>query len=145
MDNVNFSVRVGTVVPNNVRIVAVPDTLVEIHPEWRGYDYFVVHDDIVIIDRGHRIVGVVPTEQTGQRTAAGSSVGLSQSMVREVQMKLNQKGFDVGGPDGVMGPRTRDALMQFQRQQGLAASGEIDNETMTALDIGPSTTGQGRP
>jgi localization factor PodJL len=66
-------------------------------------------------------------------------------MVREVQMKLNQKGFDVGGPDGVMGPRTKDALMQFQRQQGLAASGEIDNETMAALDIGPSTTGQGRP
>jgi hypothetical protein len=24
----------------------------------------------------------------------------------------------VGGPDGVMGPRTKDALMQFQRQQG---------------------------
>jgi hypothetical protein len=144
-DNANFSARVGTVVPNDVRIVAVPETLVEIHPEWRDYDYFVVRDDVVIVDHSHRIVGVVSTEQSGQRAPAGSSAGLSQRMVREVQMKLNQKGFDVGTPDGVMGPQTKEALLQFQRQQGLAASGEIDNETMAALDIGPSTTGQGRP
>jgi peptidoglycan hydrolase-like protein with peptidoglycan-binding domain len=63
--------------------------------------------------------------------------------IREAQVKLNQKGFNVGEPDGVMGPKTKDALAQFQRQQGLQASGEIDSETADALGVsgGSSTTG----
>ena len=40
--NVNFTINVGTVVPRTVRVVAVPATLVEIHPAWRGYMYFVM-------------------------------------------------------------------------------------------------------
>lgn len=44
--NVNFSVSVGTVVPSSVHVVAVPAVIVEIHPEWRGYYYFVVGDEI---------------------------------------------------------------------------------------------------
>jgi hypothetical protein len=48
--NVNFSVNVGTVVPRSVRLVAVPSTLVEIHPAWRGYRYFVYEDRIVIVE-----------------------------------------------------------------------------------------------
>ncbi len=35
--NVNFSINVGTVVPRTVHVVAVPATLIEIYPEWRGY------------------------------------------------------------------------------------------------------------
>lgn len=60
VDNVNFSVHVGTVVPRTVRVVEVPSTLVEIHPEWRGYRYFVVHDQIVIVEPDSlRIVAVL--------------------------------------------------------------------------------------
>jgi hypothetical protein len=58
--NVNFSVNVGTVVPRTVRVVAVPATLVEIHPAWRGYMYFVHGDDIIIVEPGSlRIVAVI--------------------------------------------------------------------------------------
>jgi hypothetical protein len=57
--NVNFSINVGTVVPTTVRVVAVPAVIVEIHPEWRGYMYFVVGDEIIIVDRSHRIVAVL--------------------------------------------------------------------------------------
>jgi hypothetical protein len=59
VSNVNFSISVGTTVPNTVHIVAVPTVLVEIHPEWRGYMYFVVGDEIIIVDRNHRIVAVL--------------------------------------------------------------------------------------
>ena len=59
VSNVNFSINVGTVVPRTVRIVAVPATLVEIHPAWRGYMYFVHGDDIIIVEpRTLRIVAV---------------------------------------------------------------------------------------
>lgn len=50
VEKVNFSLNVGTVVPRTVHIVAVPETLVVIHPQWRGYRYFVVGDEIVIVE-----------------------------------------------------------------------------------------------
>jgi hypothetical protein len=58
--NVNFSINVGTVVPRTVRVVSVPPTLVEIHPAWRGFLYFVHGDEIVIVEPGTlRIVAVI--------------------------------------------------------------------------------------
>jgi hypothetical protein len=59
VNNVNFAVRVGTTVPTSVRVVEVPPTLIEIHPQWRGHMYFVVGDEIIIVDRNHRIVAVI--------------------------------------------------------------------------------------
>jgi hypothetical protein len=59
VSNVNFSIRVGTVVPSSVRVVEVAPVLVEIHPEWRGYMYFVVGDEIIIVDRNHHIVAIL--------------------------------------------------------------------------------------
>jgi Protein of unknown function (DUF1236) len=59
VSNVNFSLRVGTVVPTSVRVVEVAPVLVEIHPEWRGYFYFVVGDEIIIVDRNHHIVAIL--------------------------------------------------------------------------------------
>jgi hypothetical protein len=56
---INFNISVGTVVPRSVHFVTVPATLVEIHPEWRGYSYFIVDDEIVIVDaRTMRIIAV---------------------------------------------------------------------------------------
>jgi hypothetical protein len=57
--NVNFSVKVGTTVPTSVRVVAVPQVLVDIYPEYRGHMYFVVGDEIIIVDRNHRIIAVI--------------------------------------------------------------------------------------
>ena len=48
--NVNFDIRIGTVVPRTVRIAPVPVTLVEIEPTWRGYMYFVYADEIIIVE-----------------------------------------------------------------------------------------------
>jgi peptidoglycan hydrolase-like protein with peptidoglycan-binding domain len=101
-----------------------------------------MRDDVVIVDHDHRIVAVMPVGSSAAQRGGGS-VSLSQSEIREVQMKLNQKGFNVGEPDGVMGPKTRDGLAQFQRQEGLKESGNIDSQTADALGISnaPSTTG----
>lgn len=50
VSNVNFDVHVGTVVPRTVHVVEVPETLIRIHPQWRGHRYFVYNDEIIIID-----------------------------------------------------------------------------------------------
>ncbi|UYG04814.1 lytic murein transglycosylase [Halomonas sp. LR3S48] len=48
---------------------------------------------------------------------------LSRSQVQEMQQALNARGFDVGTPDGVMGPNTRAGLREFQRSIGETPDG----------------------
>jgi hypothetical protein len=61
VDRVDFSISVGTVVPRSVRVIALPATVVEIHPAWRGYMYFVHGDEIIVVEPGTlRIVAVLP-------------------------------------------------------------------------------------
>jgi hypothetical protein len=50
LGSVDFALAVGRRVPRSVRFVPVPDAVYEIEPAWRGYDYFEVADQIVIID-----------------------------------------------------------------------------------------------
>ncbi len=59
VNNVNFSLSVGTAVPTSVHVVVVPETLIEIHPEWRGHFFFVIRDEIIIVDRNHRIIAII--------------------------------------------------------------------------------------
>jgi hypothetical protein len=60
VEHVDFNVSVGTVVPRNVRLVTVPSTIVSIEPSWRGYEYFLVGDQIVIVNpRSMEIVAVL--------------------------------------------------------------------------------------
>jgi hypothetical protein len=60
VDKVEFLLNVGTVVPRTVRVVEVPETIIEIHPEWRGYRYFVYHDEIIIVEPSTlRIIAVI--------------------------------------------------------------------------------------
>ena len=59
---INFNISVGTVVPRSgsVRFVDVSEPLIRIHPAWRGYKYFVVDEEIVIIDpASYTIVAVL--------------------------------------------------------------------------------------
>ena len=59
--DVNINLRVGAAVPRDrVKLVTVPTTIVEYHPAWRGYLYFIVDDEIVIVHpRTYEIVAVV--------------------------------------------------------------------------------------
>jgi hypothetical protein len=50
VSNVDFSINVGTVVPRTVHIVEVPEVIVTVHPEWRGYRYFIVNEEIVVVE-----------------------------------------------------------------------------------------------
>jgi len=60
VNNVNFSISVGTRVPSEVRFHPLPAEVVTIYPEWRGYDYIMVRDQILVIDpRSHEIVAVL--------------------------------------------------------------------------------------
>ena len=58
--NVNFNVSVGAVVPGSVRFYPIPSRIVEIYPEWRGYEVIRVHGRYVIVrPQSHEIVYII--------------------------------------------------------------------------------------
>ena len=72
----NFSVAIGSPVPQSMHVVTLPDEIVRIVPQYRGFDYFVisyrtkdpggadyffVKDELVIIDpQTLEIVAIIP-------------------------------------------------------------------------------------
>jgi hypothetical protein len=54
VSHVDFNVSVGTVIPTTVHYAPLPASIVEIHPAWRGYDYFVYNDEVIIIQPDSR-------------------------------------------------------------------------------------------
>jgi hypothetical protein len=60
VEHVNFSVSVGTRVPREVGFHPLPAELVTIYPDWRGYEMFLVGDQIVVVNpRTLEIVAVL--------------------------------------------------------------------------------------
>lgn len=55
--------------------------------------------------------------------------------VRQVQQALNQRGFQAGPPDGVMGPATQSALRNFQSSANLQPTGRLNQQTLSALGV----------
>jgi len=76
--NVSFSV--GSSLPSSVRTYDVPRDVVTIYPQYRGYRYSVVRDEIIIIEpRTHKVVSVIP--RSG-RTTTGAATSSTSSTLR---------------------------------------------------------------
>ncbi len=60
LTSVNFSIAVGTRVPRDVRFYPLPREVVTIYPEWRGYEFILVNNQIIVIDpRTFEIVAIL--------------------------------------------------------------------------------------
>ena len=60
VNNVNFSISIGTRVPREVSFHPLPAEVVTVYPEWRGYEFFLVRDQIIVVDpRTFEIVAVL--------------------------------------------------------------------------------------
>ena len=76
---------------------------------------------------------------TAHAPAAAAPVPAAPSLattlsVHDAQVELNSMGYrPVLDTDGVLGPKTRDALVKFQRSRGIFGSGALDAKTMAAL------------
>lgn len=66
---------------------------------------------------------------------AANDDGQNPQLVRQVQQELNDRGFDAGPVDGIMGPKTQAALKRFQAENGLPQNGQLGKETLEKLDI----------
>jgi peptidoglycan hydrolase-like protein with peptidoglycan-binding domain len=68
-------------------------------------------------------------------------MAMGDEKVKAAQQALKDKGHDPGSVDGKMGPKTQAALRDFQKAQGMEASGDLDTKTTQALGMdGPTTS-----
>jgi hypothetical protein len=56
-------------------------------------------------------------------------------VVTDVQQALQDQGYYRGAVDGSLGPRTRSAIANFQRDHGLAVTAGIDEPTLATLGL----------
>lgn len=61
--------------------------------------------------------------------------GSRGQQVQQAQRKLKQWGYYDGAVDGVFGKETYDAVVRFQRKNGLAADGVIGSATAEAMGL----------
>jgi hypothetical protein len=93
--NVTFSINVGTRIPRSVRLEVLPASVITIVPEYRSYRYFVVDDEICIVEPStYEIVEVIRvSDRTAGRDSRGSSGALmltereKEILLRDVDLR----------------------------------------------------------
>jgi peptidoglycan hydrolase-like protein with peptidoglycan-binding domain len=77
------------------------------------------------------------TTSSASRSASGQYPVLSQgktgAAVTRLQQRLRQLGYLNVNPNGNFGPKTRDAVIKFQRNYRIAANGIVNRQTWNAL------------
>lgn len=74
------------------------------------------------------------------RSRSGTSTASSQT--RQLQQALNAQGYDVGPADGLYGPRTREAVMDWQRRNNMTPTGTPDRQMLSSLGVAAGGTAQ---
>jgi hyperosmotically inducible periplasmic protein len=91
---------------------------------------------------GVRMVKNELTYDASKRDGARMRPAGSYAQVVTIQQALKDKGFDPGGTDGVMGPRTAAALRAYQKSENLATTGTMNSDTGAKLGVKVSTEGR---
>lgn len=86
--------------------------------------------------------GVTGTSNNSQAAPMGDMAHTGHmDQVKQAQQALKDNGLYKGKVDGKMGPQTKSALSQFQKQNGLKQTAQLDHATMKALTQGGSSGG----
>ena len=56
--------------------------------------------------------------------------------IKKTQALLNRKGFSAGPADGVIGRKTRTAIVQYEKKHGMKVSGQVTNHLLMHLRSG---------
>lgn len=64
-----------------------------------------------------------------------ASTSAKKEEMKSIQTKLNELGYECGEPDGIAGKKTKDAIKQFQKDQGLKADGIAGAKTKEKLGL----------
>lgn len=80
---------------------------------------------------------------SGHPAAALSKYGSTGDEVTAIQQKLQELGYSPGTVDGIYGSKTQEAVIAFQKDQGLDADGIAGKNTLAALGLTSTSGGYG--
>jgi hypothetical protein len=109
--NVNFDIRVGVHVPRSVTLHVLPPEVIEIVPQYRGYRYVYVGEEILIIDPSDYVIVAVLSADGRAAVRRGGSITLAaddrvffrRHVTRGPAIRLGIGGISIGMslPDSV--------------------------------------------
>ena len=83
------------------------------------------------------------SQQQTITTLSYVSWGTRGQLVRDVQQALKNRGYYTGNVDGIYGTGTYNAIVSFQRDNGLTADGIAGTATLSVLGISSGTGSSG--
>lgn len=86
------------------------------------------------------VLTLIMTLLTAVTSDALSKQGSRGDEVTAIQTKLHEMGYYNGKVDGIFGSGTKNALMSFQKDNGLSADGIAGTKTLQALGITASSS-----
>lgn len=108
---------------------------------YKGPAFLVYRNFYAILKWNQSILYALSVGHLSDRLAGGGPLiakpiiepSLSREKVERIQTMLNQLGFNIGTPDGMSGPKTRDAVRQFQRHNRLPVDGYVGHQLLRQL------------
>jgi membrane-bound lytic murein transglycosylase B len=138
--------KLGVIRADNTSLPATEINASLLVPAGHQGPAFLVYDNFNVIMRWNRSeFYAIAVGQLADQIAGGGKLlqpppedapRLHRDQVIALQEQLNQKGFNTGTPDGILGPGTRRAISEFQHQQGMIADGFPGKEVLSLLGIG---------
>ncbi|MGO4387833.1 DUF1236 domain-containing protein [Microvirga sp. 2YAF29] len=110
--NVSFNVSVGTTITEDIRLAPLPTEVVRIVPQYRGYQYIVVREEIVIIEPKTKKIVEVIHKTGGSRKSA--SISLSSEQRRKFKTTVETTGS------------TRASTSRIEIREGVVLPQEVE-------------------
>jgi len=107
---------------------------------WYGYSFYPYYYPSDYYDQypdyyGGEVYEGAPAEDYRDQGAYDSPKEGTDSPVSAAQTRLARQGYYRGEVDGLMGPETRRAIMRYQSDNGLAPTGQLNDETLQSLGM----------
>ena len=83
------------------------------------------------------------SSMSGGSMSSSAAGGASQDDIRQAQEALQDQGLYKGQIDGKWGPRTKQAVSQFQKKNGLKQTAQLDQQTLDDLQNNSSGSSSG--
>jgi len=100
---------------------------------WAGVVFAVLAVGMLGLGQMPSAVAASPDEDT--------SVVLNHQDIEKLQGILHDKGFYAAEVDGLMGPKTRAGIRQYQKAENLPVTGYVDADTAGKIGVGPESVG----
>lgn len=93
-----------------------------------GGNYSVEEKNLIEDSDPRRVEGIVRCQSTKSKSSRSE-------LVKAAQVQLNERGYNAGVADGILGSGTKNAIEEFQADEGLDVTGKLDAATRSALGL----------